>query len=446
MFKPGFLRIFAVLIFIGCATSYWSQAIPRRAFTPNPLQVFLTAKPSRTTVLSALYWQVYGGAWEDQYKYTATYNEQGLCSNYSTYFWNYDISGWDKTMIFELSYRPDNRFLHAERKDKLNGIWIPYLKADWTYTGENLDQMAVREYLNGGEVSHRTTTFDYDLVSGRLQSVTETFPCLDSANPPMNKFVYEWDLQGRPIVVQKYQKRYNEPDWNLDIRDTYTYLPEDQSTYAQHLRYLECYYAFIDYLFTSGENPSLIDQNPMLYSSDGGLQWNDYYLLDYSYNQELKLITKQRILSFSGINALEIEIRYTYQDNLISNETWYEPFGSEGEIAPVNRLVFEYSDVSANDDPASPPLNSTITLYPNPFNESTTVQFELAKTAVTSLSVYNLKGQKLRVLHNSSLNSGQHKIVWDGKDSQGKPVNSGIYLIRMDSDNSCSVHKVMLLK
>lgn len=122
----------------------------------------------------------------------------------------------------------------------------------------------------------------------------------------------------------------------------------------------------------------------------------------------------------------------------------YNPGPNEVYLESVTKLVCVNNSVD-NDDLVQNPAMA-LRNYPNPFHESTTIQFELAKTAVTTLSVYNLKGQKLRILHNSSLNGGKHKIEWDGKDSQGNKLNSGIYLIRMDCDDSSSVRKVMLLK
>ena len=76
--------------------------------------------------------------------------------------------------------------------------------------------------------------------------------------------------------------------------------------------------------------------------------------------------------------------------------------------------------------------------YPNPFNPSTTIPFQLPavsgqqsavsgrRTAVT-LKVYNVLGELVRTLVNEEQGPGWYRVIWDGKDSLGKEVSSGVY-------------------
>ena len=86
--------------------------------------------------------------------------------------------------------------------------------------------------------------------------------------------------------------------------------------------------------------------------------------------------------------------------------------------------------------------------YPNPFNPTTTISFELTTghTENTELSIYNIKGQKVKILLNEHLSKGNHSINWDGKDSNNKPVTSGIYFYKLSSGKSSAMKKMLLLK
>lgn len=84
--------------------------------------------------------------------------------------------------------------------------------------------------------------------------------------------------------------------------------------------------------------------------------------------------------------------------------------------------------------------------YPNPFNPSTTLSFELQKSSDVKLTVYNIKGQKVRDIFNGYLNSGNHEYVWDGTDQIGNTVSSGIYFTKIESANGIFVKKMMLIK
>ena len=79
--------------------------------------------------------------------------------------------------------------------------------------------------------------------------------------------------------------------------------------------------------------------------------------------------------------------------------------------------------------------------YPNPFNPATTISFTLGKTGFTTLTVFNLLGQKVATLFSGSLSAGRHEVKFDAS-----AVSSGMYFYRLESGNLSSVKKMMLLK
>ena len=84
--------------------------------------------------------------------------------------------------------------------------------------------------------------------------------------------------------------------------------------------------------------------------------------------------------------------------------------------------------------------------YPNPFNPSTTISFTLSSSGTASLSVFNVAGQKVRELVNGPLSAGAHSVAWDGRDMNGKPVSSGVYLSRLIMGNQVSASRMLLAK
>jgi len=108
------------------------------------------------------------------------------------------------------------------------------------------------------------------------------------------------------------------------------------------------------------------------------------------------------------------------------------------------RLVYEY-EIDA-DDPVACPALSLKPNYPNPFNPSTTISFNLPGNGEVKLDVFNLKGQRVRRLIDSSLTLGEHSIIFNGLDDHGRPVASGIYLYRLQHDGKTITRKMMLMK
>ncbi len=88
-------------------------------------------------------------------------------------------------------------------------------------------------------------------------------------------------------------------------------------------------------------------------------------------------------------------------------------------------------------------------IYPNPFNPSTAITFNLNAeyTEQIELAIYNLKGQKVRTFSNHQIIQSQnHQIVWDGTDDNYQPVSSGIYFCKLKAGKEILTKKLMLLK
>lgn len=97
-----------------------------------------------------------------------------------------------------------------------------------------------------------------------------------------------------------------------------------------------------------------------------------------------------------------------------------------------------------NNTPASTKIE--ITNFPNPFNPETTLFFSLPNEQEIELTIYNLKGQKVRQLVKGQFSSGNNSIVWSGKDDSGKQVSSGVYLYKLESADKIISKKMLLLK
>ncbi len=82
--------------------------------------------------------------------------------------------------------------------------------------------------------------------------------------------------------------------------------------------------------------------------------------------------------------------------------------------------------------------------YPNPFNPSTTIAFTVPSASDVELTIYNVRGQRIRSLVSGKFAGGTHQAVWDGSDEQGQRVASGIYLYRLTVGTTFSDMKKMV--
>ena len=84
--------------------------------------------------------------------------------------------------------------------------------------------------------------------------------------------------------------------------------------------------------------------------------------------------------------------------------------------------------------------------YPNPFNPSTRIRFELPESVRTRIMIYNLKGLRVRTLLDEIRPAGRHEVVWNGRDDGGTVTASGTYLLKMNAGAYAAQRKLALLK
>ena len=125
-------------------------------------------------------------------------------------------------------------------------------------------------------------------------------------------------------------------------------------------------------------------------------------------------------------------------------------FDAEGSLG--QGLVYIYAgwsdpqDVDHDYEPALPSAFFLLQNYPNPFNPETSIQFALPVRTRVSLIVYNILGAEVTRLTEGTLTAGTYTVTWDGTDSSGRPVASGVYLYRLSAEGLSITRKMVLLK
>ncbi len=120
------------------------------------------------------------------------------------------------------------------------------------------------------------------------------------------------------------------------------------------------------------------------------------------------------------------------------------PTSTDMAIAPELYGFRKY--VVCTDSQTIPPVFALHTNYPNPFNPSTNISFSIPSPAKVKLTVYNVKGQKVKELINDTIDMGTHTVQWDGTDHRNRKVSSGLYFSHLEHEGKSKTIKMMLMK
>ena len=134
--------------------------------------------------------------------------------------------------------------------------------------------------------------------------------------------------------------------------------------------------------------------------------------------------------------------------NLASDTCWlYLDNDSNKTIDDSTMLIGDIVlDVEEESDLVLPCEFELFQNYPNPFNPTTTIRYNLPQRSHVTIDVFNVLGQKVRTLVDREEAAGSYRVSWNGTNSSGRAVSTGVYLYRFRAGEHVETKKMLLLK
>jgi len=361
----------------------------------------------------------------------------------------------DNSLICTLSYPyllfPNNAFLQ--------------IIGDRLYLASNLDGSLYFDiyHLNGGNADLLNSVL-VGYLSGCIFTIidnkvfieyvlpyrVEVYNLINDDLEPVGSF--EGSLQN--VFVAKPQNYiYNIVDSNLYIRD----INNISSILFQ--RQLDT--------ITSRTFLMHIDEHHFIVSGYGTTSYIYYFDIEQDILQQLGSYTHYASSTHNGVISInsfinDINTYYSIQDNNLveigelttGRKVWHTYFFPERnkmvQVAYSGIWVYdiEYTSVpDGTEDIVMPAVKTELySNFPNPFNPATTIAFEMAKDDHVVIDIFNIKGQKVKTLTDAVVRAGKHNVVWNGDDTSGHSVGSGVYFYRMHTSEYTTTRKMLLMK
>ena len=271
------------------------------------------------------------------------------------------------------------------------------------------------------------------LIYPRMQ-LSERFKCFET----LENLIERTDEHGLKysLMLDKSEYRVGEPV-------KFQYIVENLNDYR------------IDFSF----NDRLPDGTQTNYEvfRDGGrvyLDWNTSMLMMDGFEigpQDKRTIEKQwdqiegseRRGEPSGVGDYVIRVYLNLNSELII----FKPNEDPGRAYPNTSISLPFKIIdSIGVEEKMPAEFSLQQNYPNPFNAATTIQYTLNERCNVILKVYDIRGALVRTLVNQVITPGIHSVDWDGIDSNGNKVSSGVYIYKIQTGGFSKTNKMLLIR
>ena len=377
------------------------------------------------------------GVWLPSAKTVPHYSNSHPSQVESIQMYSWDEGDWGAaTMTLTYEYNAAGMVISSLMQMDLGGQVIPFSRSESTFDAQNritryetysIDFMDFETWVPNSwdnfeyGPNHSLEMFSWENTGGDNQYFHSTF---------------DYDSSGRITEELSYASVDSE-EWVFDTKDVLNYHPQDNSTGADYIAYLSKMY---------GSTVFLMDWNiPILITSATSSFWNgEIWISDYrsvwDYDGSLRrsLQTDEDWLGDGWIPTNKTVFHYDSNGNMAS-VIMQENFGGSWE--DESKIEYFWEGYTSSEDlvqDVSPTLQ--IKAWPMPFAESLNISTSAKSGAIPQISIYNSRGQLVREF------TGSEKLIWDGKDSQGRDSANGLYFIRANQNNSSAVRKVIRVK
>jgi hypothetical protein len=163
----------------------------------------------------------------------------------------------------------------------------------------------------------------------------------------------------------------------------------------------------------------------------------------------------EKIAEVPGLGSSPTGKTYTYTDYDVENGTTYyyrladrDYNGKVTYHQTISATPFASGGISREGN-LTPTQFKLLGNYPNPFNPTTTIVFDIPKSNVPdklTLEIYNMLGQKMTTLYNGTLAAGRYNLEWNGTNQNGTLLPTGVYIAVLQNGNQTDARKLILMK
>jgi hypothetical protein len=358
------------------------------------------------------------------------YNADGLVTYHKAYCapcMGNNQNAWSHATWLR-TYDENNKVATYEQWWKLDGVYAWKLKDREKYensydSNNNLLQTVtyVWDGEGGGEslTLQTRTIYSYDSNNNQTERLIQRYNADTEEYINVRKYTYVYDANNNRTEYIRYGWS-NNGQWIGDgSKVTYTYDSQNQL--------IETHY----YKWDSDNGVYLTDSHLKIVSVwDANGNESERKYINWNTESNDWVLRTRDIYSYDSHNNRVLSVQ------------------KDGDGTNLRKEMFIYSNILGTEDEGDLlPKNYTLhDNYPNPFNPTTTLRFDLPEVSDVTVTIFNMLGQRVRTFNMNDTPAGYHSIKWDATNDLGEQVGAGVYLYQLRANQFVKTRKMVLLK
>ena len=382
------------------------------------------------------------GNWVNELRITTESNAQGLIASMLYQEWEND---WTDVVEFEFTYDDKSRMEQALIRGDMEGTgnYGDALLITLVYNDDNtLQSINLALNQDGTFVDTYKGVYTYDDNGNQIEEITSLYlDFLGWSN--IGRVLSEYNSVNL-LIAKTTQSSILGTPWENASREEYDYNASDLLETHLLLIWDNDDWKNLERFKYEYNAENFVTKELFEMYSSGNWENVEQYL--YSYNTTNNLEEElYQIWSGSDWQNSERSL-LTYNDSdkpaEVINQEWID------EWIDVEKIIFTYAtstSVALADNAV--PESYTLSNYPNPFNPTTNIVFNLPEQEILTVTIIDITGRTVRsITQGEQFSAGEHQVIWDGKNDLGKPVTTGTYVIKLSGKNFQQVRNITLLK
>lgn len=361
-------------------------------------------------VLEVLVMEWEGGVWVYQMKMVYTYDANWFLIEFFGYVWEEDA--WSVYMKAEYtnnaSGQPIESLLYLWNQE--TGVWDLISKNTYTYDGNgNLIEQLSQTWIVDQWINSHKLLYTYDVNYNLIEELELAWDFINNIweNFDIHYYTYENNL-----LMEDLKQLWWQGAWENEYNTFWTYDGGGHAT------------------------------ERLKKSWEGGA-WVNFLHNTYTYNASWQEIEEFVEIWESGAWVNHEMYYKTYDVNGNMIELLIQVWEAKGWVNESKQTI-NYGLVGINEYSSLNNSDFNLVNYPNPFNNSTTIEFDLFQKSNVFLSIYDINGRLITTLVNEEKDAGSYSVVWEGKNEKGNCAISGVYFYKISTDKLTETKRMIL--